>query len=199
MEPLFIKEFLPKQVLNILYSYCIIKYSNKTNFEIDTQTSSLAADYGDYLMETILDLSTPVVETNVNKKLFPTYSYLRVYDKGSDLKIHKDRPACEYTVALCIGADPSDKPYDFFVGAADETSDYKYYGEHSTSFNRYRIDHKFSMLPNNAVIFKGMEKIHWREYCKHDHYITVFLHYVDQEGEYKEEKFDKRHLLGAKK
>ena len=198
MEPILIKEFLPKQVLNILYSYCIFKYSNKNEFEIDSQTSSLAADYGDFLMETILDFSTPVVEQNVNKKLFPTYSYLRVYDKGSDLKIHTDRPACEYTVALCIGADPVNEPYDLFVGEIDESSDYKYYDSKKT-YNRYKIDHKFSMLPNNAVIFKGMEKIHWREYCKHDHYITVFLHYVDQEGKYKEEKFDKRHLLGASK
>ena len=198
MEPILIKEFLPKQVLNILYSYCIFKYSNKNEFEIDSQTSSLAADYGDCLMETILDLSTPVVEQNVDKKLFPTYSYLRVYDKGSDLKIHTDRPACEYTVALCIGADPVNEPYDLFVGEIDESSDYKYY-DSKKNYNRYKIDHKFSMLPNNAVIFKGMEKIHWREYCKHDHYITVFLHYVDQEGKYKEEKFDKRHLLGAPK
>lgn len=191
MEPILIKEFLPKQVLNILYSYCIFKYSNKNEFEIDSQTSSLAADYGDFLMETILDFSTPVVEQNVNKKLFPTYSYLRVYDKGSDLKIHTDRPACEYTVALCIGADPVNEPYDLFVGEIDESSDYKYYDSKKT-YNRYKIDHKFSMLPNNAVIFKGMEKIHWREVCHHDHFITVFLHYVDQEGEYKENKYDKR-------
>lgn len=198
MEPLLIKEFLPKQVVNILYSYCILKFSNKTEFKIDDQTSSLVSEYGDYLMETILDLSTPVVEQNVNKKLFPTYSFLRVYDKNSDLEIHKDRPACEYTVALCIGADPIDKPYEIFLGAEDETSDYKYFNN-KKEYKRYRIDHKFSMLPNNAIIFKGMDKIHWREYCNHDHFITVFLHYVDQEGEYKKEKFDKRNLLGAKK
>jgi len=54
------------------------------------------------------------------------------------------------------------------------------------------------MLPNNAVIFQGMEKIHWREYCEHDHFITVFLHYVDKSGPYKEWKFDKRNNIGIK-
>jgi len=197
MQPLLIKEFLPQQVLNIVYSYCVLKFSNMKKFEIDSQTNSLVSEYADYFMETLMDLSTPVVEKNVGKKLFSTYSFLRVYDKGSDLKIHTDRPSCEYTVALCLGADPIDKPYEIFVGEKDENSDYKYYDKEG-NFNRYRIEHKFPMLPNNAVIFKGMDKIHWREMCTHDHFITVFLHYVDQEGKYKEYKFDKRSRLGEK-
>ncbi len=197
MEPIFIKEFLPKQILNLAYSYSIIKFSNQRNFDIDDQTNSLIGQHGDFFMETLMDMSTPVIEQNVGKNLFPTYSYFRIYDKGSDLKIHTDRPSCEYTVALCLGADPVDKPYEIFVGEEDENSDYKYYSNQD-EYKRYRIDHKFPMLPNNAVIFKGMDKIHWREICTHNHFMTVFLHYVDQEGPYKDFKFDKREMLGSK-
>jgi len=197
MQPIFIKEFLPQQILNLAYSYSIIKFSNQKKFNIDAQSNSLISDHGDYLMETLMDMSTPVVEQNVGKKLWPTYSFFRIYDKGSDLKIHTDRESCEYTVALCLGADPIDQPYEIFVGEEDETSDYKYYNKEG-EYKRYRIDHKFPMIPNNAVIFKGMDKIHWREMCKHDHFMTVFLHYVDQEGPYKEFKFDKRQMLGEK-
>ena len=78
----------------------------------------------------------------------------------------------------------------------DPSSDYKYYDSNTLEFNRYRIDHKIDMFPNNAVVFQGQNKIHWREYCKHDHFITVFLHYVDQEGKFAEHKFDKRSNLG---
>ena len=194
MEPLFIKEFLPKQILTFLNSYCVLNFSKHRNFETDTQTNSLIGVYANNVMETLLDMSTPVIEKNVGKKLWPTYSYFRIYDKGSDLKVHKDRPSCEYTVALCLGADPVDKPYEIFVGEEDETSDYKYYNEQE-EYRRYRIDHKFLMLPNNALIFKGMDKIHWREICTHDHFITVFLHYVDQEGDFKEYKYDKKESL----
>lgn len=195
MEPIFIKEFLPKQILNLAYSYSVIKYSNQKQFKLDGQTSSLINEHGDFLMETLMDMSTSVVEQNVGKKLWPTYSFFRIYDKGSDLKVHTDRPSCEYTVALCLGSDPVDQPYEIFVGEEDETSDYKYYSENE-EYKRYRIDYKFPMFPNNAVIFKGMDKIHWREICRHDHFMTVFLHYVDQEGPYKEYKFDKRNSLG---
>jgi hypothetical protein len=55
------------------------------------------------------------------------------------------------------------------------------------------------MIPNSAVIFKGQDKIHWRESSIHDHFITVFLHYVDQEGLHKDEKYDKRDSLGVSK
>jgi len=197
MQPIFINEFLPKQILNLVYSYSILKYSNQKQFKIDAQTNSLISEHGDYLMETLMDMSTSVVEQNVGKKLWPTYSFFRIYDKGSDLKIHTDRESCEYTVALCLGADPIDQPYEIFVGEEDETSDYKYYNS-KEEYKRYRIDHKFPMIPNNAVVFKGMDKIHWREMCTHDHFMTVFLHYVDQEGPYKEFKFDKRNYLGEK-
>jgi hypothetical protein len=197
MKPIFIKEFLPKNILNLSYSYSIFKSLNQKKFKIDSQTSSLIFEHSDYLMETLMDMSTPVVEQNVGKKLWPTYSYFRIYDKGSDLKIHTDRESCEYTVALCLGADPIDKPYEIFVGEEDEQSDYKYYNKEG-EYKNYRIDYKFPMVPNNAVIFKGMDKIHWREICTHDHFITVFLHYVDQEGPYKEFKFDQRETIGLK-
>jgi len=198
MSPLFIENFLPKQILNLCYSYCIIKFSNQKKFTLDTQTSSLVYENSDYLMETLMDLSTPVVEQNVGKKLYPTYSFLRVYDKGSDLKIHIDRESCEYTVALCLGSSPKDKPYEIFLGEEDDNSDYKYF-DSDGNYKRVKIDHKFKMIENNAVIFQGMDKLHWREECYHDHYITVFLHYVDQEGPFKDYRYDKRNFLGQEK
>jgi len=196
--PIFIKDFLPTNVLGLVYQYVLIKYSNKKFERFCNQSNSIMAEYSDHLMETLLDISTPVIEQNVGKKLWPTYSFFRIYDKGSDLPVHKDRGSCEYTVALCLGCDPVDKPYEIFIGNESETSDYKYFDDDG-NYKRYEIKHKFTMLPNNALIFKGMDNPHWREKCIHDHYVTVFLHYVDQEGPYKEYRFDKRNSLGEKK
>lgn len=198
-EPIFIKEFLPEQIFGFIQNYIIIKYSNHVNFDSDIQANSLIGTYGDYVMETLLDLSLPVIEQNVGKKLFPTYSYFRIYDKGSDLPFHTDRESCEFTVALCLGAEPNNIPYEIFVGEKDENSDYKYINSATKKFERLKILHKYPMLPNNALIFDGREKPHWREECHHDYFSTVFLHYVDQEGPQAENKFDKRLSLGAKK
>jgi len=198
MQPIFIKDFLPTQLFNFINSYCLIKYSNQNQFSLDGQTGSFISIYADNVMETLMDLSTPVIESNVGKKLFPTYSFFRIYDKGDDLKTHTDRPACEFTVALCLGADPVDEAYDIFVGEKDNSSDYKYFNSNN-KLEGLKIEHKFNMIPNSAVIFKGQDKIHWRESSIHDHFITVFLHYVDQEGPHKDEKYDKRVSLGVSK
>ena len=94
MKPIFIKDFLPIQLFNFINSYCLIKYSNSSHLDLDQQTGSFTRSYGDPVMETLMDLSNPVIESNVGKKLFPTYSYFRIYDKGDDLKTHTDREAC---------------------------------------------------------------------------------------------------------
>ena len=67
MQPIFIKEFLPSQILNLCHSYLLIKYSNKTEFKIDAQTNSLVSEYADFLMETLMQASQPVIEQNVGK------------------------------------------------------------------------------------------------------------------------------------
>lgn len=195
MEPIYIKNFLPQQLNDVLYNYCLLKYSDPQHIKIDQQANSLICTYNDLAMETILALSTPVIEKNVGKKLWPVNSFLRIYDKGSDLPIHLDRDACEYTVALCIGCSPTDKPYKIFVGSHDENSSYKYYNQ-DKKYISMKVKHEIPHLPNEAIIFKGHDAYHWREYCEHDHFISVFLHYVDQDGPFAEYKWDKREGLG---
>ena len=78
MKPIFIKEFLPKEILTVVHNYCLLKYQNPQFLRNDSQTNSFISHYNDYLMESLMDLSTPVVEKNVQKKLFPTYSFFRL-------------------------------------------------------------------------------------------------------------------------
>ena len=195
MEPVFISNFFPKEIVNLLYNYCVIKYKDISKVRADSQANSIICEYSDPLMETLLDMSTPVIEQNVGKKLWPVNTFFRIYDKESDLPIHKDRKACEYTVTICLGCDPVDKPYDIFLGDKDENSDYRYLDTEG-KFTSMKVDHKYSMKQNDALIMTGWNKYHWREWCKHDHYAVVFLHYVDQNGDFSEYKFDKRKMLG---
>tara|TARA_Y100000114_G_scaffold23571_1_gene19322 strand:- start:3446 stop:4051 length:606 start_codon:yes stop_codon:yes gene_type:complete len=196
MKPIFIEKFLPEEILNLCHNYCLLKYNNQADF-IEDSSGSIIKEFADPLMETLLDMSTPVIEQNVGKKLWPTYSFLRIYDKGADLPVHVDRPACEYTVALCLGANPTEKPYEIYIGHEDNDSDYQYI-DNTKQMKHLKKDYTFPMLPNNAVLFQGQtaEALHWREKCLHDYYITVFIHYVDQNGKHKEWKFDKRESLG---
>ena len=165
-------------------------------FKYDSVNNSLVNYYADSLCETLLDMSTPVIEQNVNKQLYPTYSFARIYDKGSHLPTHIDRESCEYTAAICVGSQPSNTSYPIYLGKENENSMYKYL-DHNNEEVKLEIEIYLSMLPNNALIFKGLESLHWREKCVHDHFITVFLHYVDKNGEFADYKYDRRKLLGT--
>ena len=45
------------------------------------------------------------MEKETNKKLFPTYSFWRMYTKYNYLAEHDDRPSCEISVTVNIDAD----------------------------------------------------------------------------------------------
>jgi PKHD-type hydroxylase len=52
------------------------------------------------------------------------------------------------------------------------------------------------MNPGDAVVYKGIEKIHWRnKYNEGRWQAQVFLHYVDANGPYSSEKYDGRKSL----
>jgi len=134
--------------------------------------------YADPLIETILHNSIEEVEQVVNKKIFPTYSYCRVYVKGDELKAHTDREACEFSVSVNVAT--NGEPWPFWVQSA---------GGQPTSF---------ILEPGDAIIYKGCDVLHWREKATNTEVNVQFmLHYVDQLGPFKDHKFDKRASLGS--
>ena len=63
--------------------------------------------YGDSVTDELLETLRPQFESVCNKALIPTYSFYRFYPKSTGLGKHTDRPACEYTVSVCLNADYS--------------------------------------------------------------------------------------------
>lgn len=138
----------------------------------DGQCPNSFSIHGQITTEALLKTFQPVVETVTSKKLFPTYSFGRIYNQGDELESHTDRPSCEYSATICIDNNPL--PWEIFMQ-----------GE------------RVILQPGDAVVYKGCEVIHWRETLTDNTEITqVFLHYVDSNGPYSEYKYDKRKLLG---
>jgi len=135
------------------------------------------AAYGAPLMEKVLLNVLPAVEKASGRKLFPTYSYFRVYKHGDTLVRHKDRPSCEISVSVCLGY------------RAPET--WPLYVEGHTGVFAAKLE------PGDGVLYRGIECPHWRESFAGESASQVFFHYVDQNGPCAEWRFDKRSELGA--
>lgn len=143
----------------------------------DPQVAGTPFFYADPAMETLLEQLTPTVERLSARRLFPTYSYFRVYKHGDELRRHVDRPACEISLSLCLGADAAG-PWPLFVEGPQ--------GIASASLN-----------PGDGLLYKGTECPHWREPFSGSAHAQVFLHYVDQAGPHAAWKFDKRDRLAT--
>ena len=98
--------------------------------------------------------------------LLPTYYFDRFYYVGQELSKHRDREACEISVTLQISTNSS-KPWPIWF----ETPDGK--------------DISVEMKNGDAVIYRGCERLHWREPLKGDrntYHHQIFLHYVNSQG-----------------
>ena len=113
----------------------------------------------------------------VSKKLYPSYSYGRIYYNNSILEKHKDRPPSEYGVSLCISKD----------------TDWTIYFEEDGKAIPYNLNE------TDMIVYKGMEYNHWRESYQGNKHTQVFLMYVDVDGKYSDWKWDKREGLGHKR
>jgi hypothetical protein len=116
-----IKKAVSKEIADLSYKYIILKravakqlldtkyippFSNYFGVWNDVQVPETYSHYSDILMETLLMEVKSIAEKNINLKLIPNYSYVRVYKKGDALHRHKDRFSCEISTTLNLGGDP---------------------------------------------------------------------------------------------
>ena len=173
-----VKSFLVEPLLATTYRYALMKSAIGEMRNDDPQLPGTPSKYGDTLMETLLELSCPKIETVTGLELFPTYSFFRVYKNGDVLDPHTDRRSCEISVSVTLG-DRGEKPWPLWFRD----------GELVTSVE---------VRPGDAVVYRGRDLTHWRESFDGEHQAQVFLHYVDRNGPYAEFRFDKRAGLGVR-
>lgn len=131
----------------------------------------------------------PDIESATGKKLLPSYSYARHYVPDEELKIHIDRPACEYSVTLTLGYEGRPWPIYMGVACSKETENVRIDYDNNNIY--LEKDYKIDIDVSDAVLYKGCELHHWREKYKEGKWQTqVFLHYVDADGPHKNHAYE---------
>ena len=161
-------------------------YEDPVNGQIPNTYSA----YGNIAMETLLLKCQPGMEKATGLKLYPAYTYARIYKKGDELKRHKDRFSCEISTTMNLGGDdwPIYLSPNENVGIPD--------GKKITTISQakgVRVDLK----PGDMLVYSGCELEHWREKFKGKECVQVFLHYNNRKTPgAKDNMFDKRPHLG---
>lgn len=167
----YLKRFLDKDNCKELTDE-LKKYVKQGQTTKDTQCPTSEAIHGTPTFDKLLVDLLPHFEKACGKRLYPTYSYARLYKPGEELKKHTDRESCEISATVTLG----------FKGNV---------------WSIFMDGNKVEMEVGDAVLYKGMDVEHWREkYTEGQWQAQVFLHYVDANGLYAEWKYDKRDSLG---
>lgn len=185
-----IKQAINKDLALFLYNYFLMKRQVAiTMFEHryispseqgfgtwnDEQIPNTYSHYSDVAMETLLLKCQPVMEKVTGLKLFPSYTYARIYKKGDILERHKDRFSCEISTTMNLGGDK----WDIYLDPTE--------GEGI----------KVNLNPGDMLVYSGCELEHWREPFEGKDCCQVFLHYNNKKTEGAESnKFDERLHLG---
>ena len=145
---------------------------------VDGQIPNTYSAYGNIAMETLLLKCQPGMEKATGLKLYPAYTYARIYKKGDELKRHKDRFSCEISTTMNLAGD-----------------DWPIYLEPSGETGKKGV--KVDLKQGDMLVYSGCELEHWREKFKGKECVQVFLHYNNRKTPgSKDNMFDKRPHLG---
>ena len=165
-EFMVVKKFISAEQCALLADK-IDTFLSKDYKMYDDQCPTSPAFYGIFNDESLIFL--PYIEELLGKKLFPTYTYARLYKSKELLLPHKDREACEYSFTLSIKTDK--EPWPFYL----ETSE--------------GIEEVY-LEDGDMLVYKGLQNLHWRMRLENQFQYQGFFHYVDQAGPYADKKYD---------
>jgi len=154
------------------------------------QIPNTYAQYANVAMETLLLKCQPEMEKVTGLKLYPAYTYARIYKKGDELKRHKDRFSCEISTTMNLGGD------DWPIYLSPNENVGRPNGKDITTESKAK-GIKVDLKPGDMLVYRGCELEHWREKFKGKECVQVFLHYNNRKTPgSKNNIFDRRPHLG---
>lgn len=174
-----LRKFIPPFMVDFFKEYLNTQSINGKLEKGDGQVANSECIYGDPAFDTLMLLAKGILSTLTNKDLLPTYTYARIYHNGAELLPHLDRKECEHSVTLSLGGEYKEL-WPIWVKHPEKDA------------NPILID----LYPGDVLIYKGTEIFHWRDKFLGDKQYQLFMHFVDNAGEYAGQLYDTRPYIG---
>jgi hypothetical protein len=175
-----IRGFLEPDFVKFINQYFFTRINAGQAVIGDMQAPNSYSFYGDPLMDTILGEVVEKFSEVAGYSLLPTYTYTRLYGKGDELVIHRDRPSCELSGTLALGIPDGEEINPIYFSKNEDKSD--------------AIEIKLN--PGDLCLYHGCDLYHWRPPFTQKWYLQAFLHYVNADGHHRDHLYDKRPYLG---
>ena len=207
-----VRQPFPKDLINFIYNYFLLQrdaathllQANKINklnplvggFD-DSQVPGCYFKYADWVMDTLLQYTRPLMEQKTGLKLVPTFSFARIYTTGNVLSRHSDRPSCEVSTTINLGGDI----WPIYIDPTGTKAVTKTWvdekGEQSNVKPNAPTGVRVDLNQGDMMIYAGCDLEHWREKFKGKLCAQVFLHYNNVNGPFGTTNLrDTRPILG---
>lgn len=156
------KSEIPAADLDFVTRYMLWREAND-EWPEDHQSPGMFAVYKDPTTMFLHSRLLPRMEEATQLRLLPTYTYSRVYRPGAILEKHKDRPACEISATMLVGAN------------------------YSPTWPLLVEGKQIVQEPGDMCVYRGCDVEHWREPMDGPpdaFHVQLFAHYVDADGPY---------------
>ena len=173
-----IREAVSKETCEQLKTeYLMIKEVVETQYSGPTSDPIMPgafAMYSPVCFEAMGQVIQPMIEQVVGCELYQTFSYARVYVKGTNLVRHRDRTSGEWVGNVCITRDDTD--WELYIELDGKS-------------------HQILLNQGDICIFRGHKDYHWRPKYTGELQVQAFVSYVDVNGKYAKNKYDGRPML----
>ena len=173
-----IREGVSKETCEQLKTeYLMIKEVVETQYSGPTSDPIMPgafAMYSPVCFEAMGQVIQHMIEQVVGCELYQTFSYARVYVKGTNLVRHRDRTSGEWVGNVCITRDDTD--WELYIELDGKS-------------------HQILLNQGDICIFRGHKDYHWRPKYTGELQVQAFVSYVDVNGKYAKNKYDGRPML----
>ena len=172
----FLKPELVEFLTNYIYLCKKVSETSNTNkyLEGDGQVSGAKfVTYGDIAIDSLLETYFPKIQEVWDKKLYPSFTYARIYGAGTGLDMHRDRIGSDVTCSVKL----SGPPFPFVINGEEGSAE--------------RPQH-YIISQGDALVWNGNKYTHGHS----DEISEEGLHLLLICTEYEDHIYDKRKHLG---
>ena len=172
----FLKPELVEFLTNYIYLCKKVSETSNTNkyLEGDGQVSGAKfVTYGDIAIDSLLETYFPKIQEVWDKKLYPSFTYARIYGAGTALDMHRDRIGSDVTCSVKL----SGPPFPFVINGEEGSAE--------------RPQH-YIISQGDALVWNGNKYTHGHS----DEISDEGLHLLLICTEYEDHMYDKRKHLG---
>jgi len=128
---------------------------------------------------------TPTIRRVLGRNVIPSYIYFGGYVAGSFLEPHTDRPACEYSMSVCMDHFPPGSTWRLALERYSRKlhlEPLEEGGDGMIPEDESRIAYA-ELQPGDSFIFQGRHKVHWRDgTLPQGHFSRLFFfHFVHED------------------